>query len=47
MLRYRVWGWARQNIVVLYKSLLPKPYRAIIKVYLASMKYSLWGGGRQ
>ncbi|KIO48444.1 ATP-grasp domain-containing protein [Nitrosospira sp. NpAV] len=44
MLRYRLWGGVRQNIVVLYKSLVPKPYRAIIKAYLASMKYSLSGG---
>lgn len=44
ILRYRVWGWARQNMVTLYRCLLPKRYRAVLKKHLASMKYSLSGG---
>jgi hypothetical protein len=42
-LRYRVWGPARQNMAMLYKYLLPKPYRAVVKKNLASMKYAFLG----
>ena len=46
-LRYRVWGGARQNMAMLYKYLLPKPHRAVIKKYLASVKYALLGDIKQ
>ena len=46
-LRYRVWGVARQNMARLYKYLLPKPHRAVVKKYLASMKYAFLGDIKQ
>jgi predicted ATP-grasp superfamily ATP-dependent carboligase len=46
-LRYRIWAWMRQNIAKLYRYLLPKPYRAVIKKYLRSMKYLFPGHSQQ
>ncbi len=40
MLRYRFWAWVTDAMAKRYKRLLPKPYRALVKKHLSSIKYS-------
>lgn len=44
MLRYRFWAWVTDTMAKRYKRLLPKPYRALVKKHLSSIKYSFSSG---
>ncbi|WP_025041937.1 ATP-grasp domain-containing protein [Nitrosospira briensis] len=44
MLRYRFWAWVTDAMAKQYKRLLPKPYRALVKKHLSSIKYSFSSG---
>jgi hypothetical protein len=43
-LRYRVWAWVTNTMAKPYKRLLPKPYRALVKKHISSIKYSFSSG---
>jgi hypothetical protein len=43
-LRYRVWAWVTDTMAKCYKRILPKPYRALVKKHLSSIKYSFSSG---